>query len=454
MNTLLNLVKKELRELLTPATLASVIVVMIVFISLGSFIGAEVEQQTSLQPLGYFDDTPQGSEDLTYSQFAIESLKNYYAETYEVDPEKYVINLSDEISSFSTDELCRVMGEKNLTSAFYFPKDFNDRIDNFIIDGQKASIEVYYNQVSAGLLSVVNEVSTTQGLSLVNTYVSAKLIEKFACEQVPAEAFVEVMSPTNISMSTFFNGKLHEGITPDQISSAVNQMTTFVPIIIMIIIVMIGSIVISSIGNEKENKTMETLLTLPVKRTTIVTGKLLGAAIAGLVMGIFYMIGMYFYINGMQITINKTVTLEDLGLTLSVMDWVIVVAMMFLAILCALGMCMILGALAKNYKAAQMYVMPISVLAIIPMFVTMFTDVSQLPEAIKAIMYIIPFTHPMTVMQNLMFDNTAIVMGGLIYLAIFTVAMILITVKMYNSDILITGLVKKKEFKRRSLFRN
>ena len=55
MSHLWNLVKKELKELLTPSSLISVIVVMILFIAMGSFLGGETKDATSLKPIGYVD---------------------------------------------------------------------------------------------------------------------------------------------------------------------------------------------------------------------------------------------------------------------------------------------------------------------------------------------------------------------------------------------------------------
>ncbi len=440
MNQLFNLIKKELRELLTPSTLASVIVMMLVFIALGSFISSEVETQTSVQPFGYYDATSDGSE--SYSGTAIESLKLYY-EQQDLDPDKYVVNLYGDIGPDFTDEKLKdAMTKNELTSAFYFPQDFNVMIK----DQKIPVIQLYWNQTTTGIFSVINELSTTTGLAKLSSFISAQLILEH--REVPPEVFAQVMSPVGAHSTTFFNGKAYENVTPDQITQALTKQNTFVPIIIMLIIVMIGSIVISSIGNEKENKTMETLLTLPTERTTIVAGKLLGSTIAGLVMGAFYMVGMYFYVSGLDIKINGSVSLDDLGLTLGFADWLIVVVFMFLAIICALGLCMILGAFAKNYKAAQMYVLPISVLAIIPMFITMFSSIGQLPAVLQGILFVIPFTHPMTIMQNLMFGNTSMIVAGLIYLIVFAGITIFATVKIYNSDILITGLVKKKNKKK------
>jgi hypothetical protein len=54
----------------------------------------------------------------------------------------------------------------------------------------------------------------------------------------------------------------------------------------------------------------------------------------------------------------------------------------------------------------------------------------------------------MMIMNNLMLGNTFMVWAGLGYLAVFALLMIFITVKIYNSDILLTGFVKKKKKKK------
>ena len=61
-----------------------------------------------------------------------------------------------------------------------------------------------------------------------------------------------------------------------------------------------------------------------------------------------------------------------------------------------------------------------------------------------------PFTHPMTVVQNLMFGNTLWIVGGAVYLVVFTLVTFYATVKIYNSDVLITGMSFKGRRKRPS----
>ena len=116
---------------------------------------------------------------------------------------------------------------------------------------------------------------------------------------------------------------------------------------------------------------------------------------------------------------------------------------MFLGIIVSLGLCMILGAVAKNQKAAQTYILPISMLAVIPSFITMFSSIESMPFAVQIVLYAIPFTHPMTVMQSIMFGNTPLLIGGAVYLVLFSAALFFVTVRLYNSDVLITGFAHK-----------
>ena len=199
-------------------------------------------------------------------------------------------------------------------------------------------------------------------------------------------------------------------------------------------------------GTEKENKTLETLLTLPIKRTSIVTGKILAAAIVGLIYGLAYMAGMSIYMGAMtgMVAESGSVDLASIGMSLDLADWALVMLSMFLAIVCALGICMILGAFSKNYKSAQTMTMPLSILAIIPMFVIMFTGWYGCGSVLQGICFAIPFSHPMMAMQALMNGDSVLVLAGIAYMAVFAVATILITVKVYNSDILITGLGQNK----------
>ena len=227
-----------------------------------------------------------------------------------------------------------------------------------------------------------------------------------------------------------------------------SSQSMFVPIMIMLIIVMIGSIVISSMGNEKENKTLETLLTMPVSRTSIVFGKLVGAAIVGLLMAVIYMLGMSYYFSSLMG--SASIDLGQYGMTLGIMDYVLVGISLFAALVFALALCMILGIFTKNYKAAQTMTLPVTFLAMIPMFVTMFTDFDTLPLVAKAVVFAIPFSHPMIAMRALMFDDYVLVLSGIAYSSMMALLVMFIAVTLFKKDILLTGKVASSDSKSRS----
>jgi len=116
----------------------------------------------------------------------------------------------------------------------------------------------------------------------------------------------------------------------------------------------------------------------------------------------------------------------------------------------ALALCMILGIFTKNYKAAQTMTLPVTFLAMIPMFVTMFTDFDTLPTVAKVLVFAIPFSHPMIAMRSLMFDNYALVLSGIAYTSVVAIITMLVAVTLFKKDILLTGKVARSEEKGRS----
>ena len=335
-----------------------------------------------------------------------------------------------------------MMQEMGISSVIALPSE--EEFRSLMTEGKQITVLQYYIYEPTGMFGSVSSTVMTSIVSLLNSNLSAKLISEGGYTDVSYNTS-PLMSGAS-APSTIVNGEAHSGVTPYQIANAVSSQTMMIPLVIMIIITMIGNIVISSMGTEKENKTLETLLTLPIKRTSIVTGKILAAAIVGLIYGLAYMAGMSIYMGAMtgMVAESGSVDLASIGMSLDLADWALVMLSMFLAIVCALGICMILGAFSKNYKSAQTMTMPLSILASIPMFVIMFTGWYGCGSALQGICFAIPFSHPMMAMQALMNGDSVLVLAGIAYMAVFAVATILITVKVYNSDILITGLGQNK----------
>ena len=334
----------------------------------------------------------------------------------------------------------RVVRESGASALLVIEGNFSSNIGSNV----SGDIEIYWYMSGTGIFDSISSAGVSSVLAQASSNITSYMILT-SSELDPAI----VTTPFVTEDSTILKSKEMDGISPAVISAVLQQQNMFMPILIMLIIVMIGGIVISSMGMEKENKTLETLLTMPINRTSIVAGKLIGAAVVGLVFGGIYMVGLSYYLQGLSV--GTTIDLSKYGLELGLADYAILALMMFLSILSALALCMIFGAFAKNYKAAQSLTLPVTLLAMIPMFVTMFTDFNSLPELAQAALFVIPFTHPMMAMNNLMFGDYVLVGAGLAYNAAFALVAIYIAVRIFKSDILLTGFRTKGKDLRRML---
>jgi len=220
------------------------------------------------------------------------------------------------------------------------------------------------------------------------------------------------------------------------VSSMVSGQSLVVPIIIIMIVTMSGQMVIASMGMEKETKTLETLMTMPTRRTAIVGGKIIGAAVVGLVTALIYMVGFSYYMGSFTF---GGLDPAKYGLALGAGDFVLVGASLFLALMGGLSLSMLLGTFAENYKSAQTLSFPIVALALVPMFIIMFMDFDTMPGALKALVFAIPFSHPMMAFRALMFNEYWLVLAGIGYMLLFNVVVIAAVVKVFNTDRLLTG---------------
>jgi len=425
MSQLGNIIKKEIRELLTPATILPIVIMAILFGSMGNVIGG-IEEGLSEKPvIGYInDDTGE------LSKLAISTIEKYSKVVYNST------NIKDKENALTK------LNEKNGLALMIISENFSKDIRN----NSQGKIEIYWIMEGAGILDSISS-ETVQGITnQINRDISTELIKN----NITVNASIALYPIQKID-TTYFKGKEMKGISPGVIVGLLSTQSTLIPIVIMMIILMSGGTVISSMALEKENKTLETLLTLPVKRTSIVTGKIVASASIGLFMALIYMIGFGNYMQSFQM--SGGLNLADFGLTLSTFDQILIGISLFVTLIAGLSLSMLLGTFAKNYKSAQTLTFPVTALALVPMFLTMFKDFDTLPIALKGFVFAIPFSHPMMAPRLLLFDEYTTVIVGIIYVTIFAIISISYIAWIFKTDKLLTGSTMNlsKLFKRKKL---
>jgi len=423
MSALGNIVKKELKELLTPAALLPIIIIALIFGSIGSSMEGFKEELQEKPVIGYINLDTNALSQIVTTYFDAHAEVIFNSTTFE----DYEAGLEQ-------------LKQKDGAALFVIQDTFSENI----LNDTQGDIQVYWIMEGAGLFDSISSEVVVHLFTAANNEISKTLIQ----ENESANASI-ILTPMTRTDTTYFKDRVI-GLSPGTITNLLSSQSMFIPIVIMMLIIFAGQMIISSMALEKENKTLETLLTLPVKRTSIVAGKIISSAIIGLFFAVIYMVGMNNYFQGFQFT--EGINLASYGLVLTSQDLVIVGISLFLALISALALCMLLGTFAKNYKSAQALAFPVTMLAMIPMFITMFLDFDTLPLAGKSLLFAIPFSHPMMASRALIFDDYLLVLGGIVYNLLFALVMILIVVWVFKTDKLLTGTTNKylaKWFKRR-----
>ena len=273
MSALGNIIKKELKELLTPSAILPIIMIAIIFSSIGSSMEGIQEGLYEEPILGYINED--GSD---LSIIATNYLENH---------SKIVFNSTD-ISD--KQKGLDVLKQKDGMALVVIKQNFSSNI----LNDSRGEFQIYWIMKGAGILDALSSENLERIISSINIEISKVIIENNST----INASIALFPSTRID-TTYFKGRVID-LSPSTITGLLSSQSTFIPIIIMMLIIFSGQMIISSMAQEKENKTLETLLTLPVKRTSIVTGKIVASAIIGLLFAVIYMYGMSNYLQGFQ----------------------------------------------------------------------------------------------------------------------------------------------------------
>jgi len=101
---------------------------------------------------------------------------------------------------------------------------------------------------------------------------------------------------------------------------------------------------------------------------------------------------------------------------------------------------------AEDVRGAQALVGPLSILLIFPLIFTMFTDITTLPFPLSTILLAIPFTHPLLAANVAFTGNYLLAIGGIIYMAIFTVGVLYVAARLFGTEKILTAKLKFRKF--------
>ncbi|MEM2947337.1 MAG: ABC transporter permease, partial [Candidatus Bathyarchaeia archaeon] len=249
-----------------------------------------------------------------------------------------------------------------------------------------------------------------------------------------------------VEKSAVIKGEVKRGVDPAMLSGLLMSQSIALPITIMILLTYAVQIAATSVAMEKEEKTLETLLTLPMDRLSILLGKLSGSIIVATVGAVAYMAG-YSYLLGSAmsgIPASANLDLAALGLTPSSYGYLLLGVSLFVTMLSALALAVIMSAFAEDVRSAQSFVGYIYPLIFLPSFALIYLDINALPLALRILFYAIPFSHPIIASKAVIMGDYWTAALGIIYVSVFTIVVMYVASRLFATEKILTAKIKFK----------
>lgn len=415
-----NFLIKELKELIRdPKILLGMIIMpLIMFPGLGAIMSFSF--QSAQEKVGKTAILVLNNDGGAYSHSFIEDISSFV---------RAVVNDTTPQEALSGN----LLQKYDTTQFIEIPKGFSANMTQYLAGNLTVTSSIsFYGVFSGGGM-----------LEDIGSSVVDKLVMEFNRRVAPDAVRAE--------KSAIIKGNIASGADPSAISRLMMLQAIAMPITMMILLTYSMQIAATSVAMEKEEKTLETLLTLPMDRFAILLGKLSGSIIVAAIAAVAYMIGFNYYIGSLASVIPAGANLDlvSLGLVPTLPGYLLLGVSLFVSLLSALSLAVIISSFAEDVRSAQSVVGYIYPFIFLPSLLLMYVDVNSLPLAVKAIVWAIPYSHPIIASKAVTMGDYWTVAFGIVYVAAFTVVVMYAASRLFATEKILTAKLKLRGLKRR-----
>ncbi len=444
----INLLKKELSELVNFQMLIGLVATVAIFMILGGVMKTTVDQAVDKSENVTINICDRDNTEFTENIIkALDELDD--------DPDSNVTAKLN-IIECEGDDYSAILEDNDISGLVIIPEGFTETLDK----KEPPEIISVSRMTSAATMSNM-DMGNDAAIELIEACISSTIAEDTGMD---ADQYKLMEKPVILTENTVVDDK-EARISPANIMSKIMMQNMLLPIIVFVLIMMTSQMLMTSISNEKIDKTLETLLSAPVSRLSVIGAKMLAAAVVALINAAVYMFAFSVFVSGATDEVTETVSLaagssitvdqalDQLGLNLVLSDYLLIGLQLFCTIMICLSVSIILGALIDDAKNVQNMLMPIMMCAMVPYMISILADINELPMVLRILVYAIPFTHTFTAVPNLMFGNNMLFIIGLIYQIIVFIVCIFFSLRLFMSDKLLTvslNMGQKSKYKKKN----
>lgn len=260
--------------------------------------------------------------------------------------------------------------------------------------------------------------TTSYALSLVNSYFSTykEMLQRnyFASNNIDSDVLNIITVKENISEEeNYFANYI------------INYAFLF---LIMAITVSATYPATDTTAGEKERGTLETLLTFPIRSKDIIIGKFLSVSLSSIITGIvslLLMLGSLYLVNGMfKIYDGVNLMLSPMSILFTVM---VIIAYSFLIS----GLCIAIASKCKTFKEAQSALTPLTFISLFPGMIAFMIDIQS-----TTLLSMIPFVNYTLIFDGIINGNADILQVILMFVSTIVIIGIVlgIIIKQYKSE--------------------
>ena len=415
-NGIFNIVKKEVKEMVRdPRLLLGMIIVpLIMFPVMGIAMTASmetVEESVSTIHMGIIN-MDSGNQSINLTSFL--ATKIVYDEYYNYNEAWVEINNT----------------ESTMDVFLFILPGFTEEVDN-----NRTGQVILYTPLETYSITegTPSEVVQSHIWEYEQSIVYLRLNETYPGQDIQA-----LQNPVYQPSYSVINGEVQE-IHPSRVVEQMMAQSMMIPIVLMMLLIMGAQLAATSVAMEKEEKTLETLLTTPVSRSSILLGKITGVVAVSAIAIVAYAFGFGYYMNSMTaISDDAGVNLAELGLIPTTTGMIILMVTLFLSLVAALSMAVLVASFTEDVRSAQALMGIIYAPIFLPAIILMLVDVSQLPSALQTLVYAIPFSYPVLAAKALYTGQFTMIYIGIIYQIVFTAVTIYAASWLFSSEKIFT----------------
>lgn len=308
-----------------------------------------------------------------------------------------------QINIMNTDDPDKALEELDIKAIVEIEKGFDERIES----GTMGNIKIKYDQSSSK-----SDMATSRLVRLIESYSESITNERLKAIGVDLESLKAIaIESTSVSKDG--------GI-------GLMIFSMIFPMLITIYSAISGIAAATDLGaGEKERQTLEPLLTTKASRLSILGGKYLAVFIAGVIGTVASLIG-FFIASVMNPDFLGTGIALPLSSILTIGLFCVGLNLVFS------GIELTISFYARNFKEAQTYLAPLSIILLIPAYATMYMDGKAVPE----VYFHIPIINTIAIIKEaiVLIVNPIHILIVLAWTVVYIVASLFLTVNMFKKE--------------------